>query len=560
MKTYGKMLKKVFGVATVCVAFGMTNLKADFEQDLYSVCGWFNVDPESNDMCRFLKAYQRLYWSFQRKVVVKVKGFQEACRKDDKDEVKSEKIPYWPTKSEFGVLSFRMNLLELAIEYSKKEVQESFEFDITFCRTCRFVFYRRMYELVEFCLQSVAGRFYPSELFNKQETELNEKTAYSIAWPFLKEKFLLSNGLENLQKEELQKLQNNLKTALLFCYSGPIGSTEARLKALEEKNAWDSLGLIYRLMWSVSFEHSRYLSTLANNVQRSMEQWLSELPEGISKEEFFKFSKDKKPEELLELNGKYVEQNKEVDLKIRSDLEYKELAVLKNEACDALKDISHKYEGNLNLAKQHDDLVLRADQALAEIALEMGSKNKYDEIKNEMKKNSDEAGKYWEETENLRPKVKRQREALISLVDRLNRMYSEKYSKLSVSKKDMQFVKFAIQVRRGDGILKAFFYRNTLLCNTARGFVAKKLENIKEKIKKTNSLQLTDDFEEEYDHLMLFGKKHRSSSLDKRQSKIRMEFEESFLINEESLNAGFIREDKEREREKSTGLKRTKKI
>lgn len=107
MKTYGKMLKKVFGVATVCVAFGMTNLKATFEQDLHSVCMWFNLDPEFpefKDIRRSLNAYRKLYRSFQGDVVVKVKEFQKACWKDERDEVKSEEIPYWPTKSEFGVL------------------------------------------------------------------------------------------------------------------------------------------------------------------------------------------------------------------------------------------------------------------------------------------------------------------------------------------------------------------------------------------------------------------------------------------------------------------------
>ena len=388
------------------------------------------------------------------------------------------------------------------------------------------------------------------------------KTAYSIAWPFLKEKFLLSNGLENLQKEELQKLQNNLKTAPLFCYSGSI-KTEANLKELEKKNAWDSLRLIYKLMFSVSFEHSKYLSELANDVQRSMEKWLSELPEGISKEEFFKFSKDKKPEDLLNIKADHDKQNEQADLEARSTKAYKDLLWLKDTACQSLKKNSCEFSekvAQIYFSRSHK-LVGQLARMCETIDFRSSSScKKYDEIKNEISKSHEETDESWKQVLQLKQKVDEQEKQVFELIDEIKKVYLEQFSKLSVLEKDMQFVKFAIQVRRGDGILKAFFYRNTLLRNTARGFVAKKLKNIEKKIKKTNGLQLTDDFKEEYNNLMLFGKKHRSSSLDKRQSKIRMEFEESFLINEESLNAGFIREDKEREREKSTGLKRTKKI
>ena len=102
MKTYSKMLKKVFGVATVFVAFGSTGLKADFEADLLNVCKKCKVDPAGVSI--FLGSYKSLYQEFKRKVVVKMRKFHNLRLKEKK--IVDDGSIFCPEKSEIEMLQF----------------------------------------------------------------------------------------------------------------------------------------------------------------------------------------------------------------------------------------------------------------------------------------------------------------------------------------------------------------------------------------------------------------------------------------------------------------------
>ena len=142
-------------------------------------------------------------------------------------------------------------------------------------------------------------------------------------------------------------------------------------------------------------------------------------------------------------------------------------------------------------------------------------------------------------------------------------------AKKGIAKDKRDMAVFANYVQLPDkcrAFQNAFLYYQTIMWNVftdgataMRGYGQRIYGELKIKMP-----ELTEDFEEEYNSTVSPRKssreKHRSFSFDKRQSKIRMECEESVLINEESLNTGFMREDKERERGKSVGLKRIKRI
>ena len=540
------------------IGISTAGLKADFKQDLLSVCSWFEAEPKSKEVSELLEEYRVLYRDFQKGVVAYVRKFEEDCRKkqmdgkspkneinriiEENEEVLESKMDAgiekilrtW--KSDIDVVSFGMGLWTLASEHSKKKTYEDFDFDKNLSHAFRLVFYRRMCELVMVCLRRFSGRFDSSELFDKRKTGLNNKLLEDLGQLFHYEQKIDSDEFFLSVNEFLDFVKKNTRkiTGVHLC-------REWYFNLISYSSTRDMLFLNF-----LNYLHKRVAALMAQK--------------GVSKEDFLKFLKDKSTKELLEIKGGYVKQEQEADLKIRSDVEYKNLAILKDDACYALENISREFEKNRNLAKYYDDLVLRADRDLVEIALKMGSKGKYCEIKNEIEKNSVKADQYWKEAERLRPLVEQQRATLISLTDELNERYSKEYSKLSVDEKVMCCINCALACRQGDGVLRSFLYCNRLRCNIVQSFTDRVFKEMNKTEKHSRQaltkLELTDDFEEEYS-LLVCGR-HRSSSLDKRRSKIRMECEESALITEESLNTGFVREDKGRERGKSAGLKRTK--
>ena len=171
---YGKMLKKVFGAATVCVAFGATELKADFKTDLLLLCERYNVDPKSETTDAFLKFYKTLYRDFKRETVQEMVGLRNSRLAEEKKIIAGDGV-FCPGKSEIEMLVFAQRLWRRVEFYNikcwemlekrvsnkmlKKSVSNKNQKEGKFLSGCSAVFMRRVCNLSFACIRFFAGRF-----------------------------------------------------------------------------------------------------------------------------------------------------------------------------------------------------------------------------------------------------------------------------------------------------------------------------------------------------------------------------------------------------------------
>jgi len=180
MKTYSKMLKKVFGVATVFVAFGSTGLKADFEADLLNVCKKCKVDPAGVSI--FLGSYKSLYQEFKRKVVVKMRKFHNLRLKEKK--IVDDGSIFCPEKSEIEMLQFAKWLWK-QVESVRETAQQSTCGHGVLDKECYDAFMGRICNFGFACIRFSAGRFASEKmLFDEKDIESEEEITNRITESF----------------------------------------------------------------------------------------------------------------------------------------------------------------------------------------------------------------------------------------------------------------------------------------------------------------------------------------------------------------------------------------
>ena len=143
-----KMLKRCLWVTAICVAFGMTNLKATFEQDLEKVFQKHGIKDATESGA--FKGYVKLYGSFS-------KSAKEALRKFFSKKGYSLK----------DVFDFNGQLWKKISELDMegKDLGCFFENGDSLHWKCHWVFLRRMYEFSRYCIQRYGKKWIPEEYF-----------------------------------------------------------------------------------------------------------------------------------------------------------------------------------------------------------------------------------------------------------------------------------------------------------------------------------------------------------------------------------------------------------
>ena len=161
------MLKKIFGVATVCVAFGATELKADFEKDLQKVCERHKVDPKKVSI--LLGSYKYLYRDFKREVMEKMRKLHN-FRLKEKKIIDDGRVSYF---GEGGIelLKFAEWLWSWIGYYERKAKEETCVWD-ALKMACYNTFVQRTCNLGFACIRFQAGRFTSGKmLFDENNIE-----------------------------------------------------------------------------------------------------------------------------------------------------------------------------------------------------------------------------------------------------------------------------------------------------------------------------------------------------------------------------------------------------
>ena len=165
MKIYSKILKKIFGAATVCLAFGVCDLKADFKTDLLLLCERYNVDPKSETTDAFLEFYKTLYRDFKREIVQEMVGLRNSRLAEEKKIIAGDGV-FCPGKSEIEMLVFAQWLWQRVEFYNikcwemlEKRVSNKNQKEGKFLSKCGAVFMRRVCNLSFACIRFFAGRF-----------------------------------------------------------------------------------------------------------------------------------------------------------------------------------------------------------------------------------------------------------------------------------------------------------------------------------------------------------------------------------------------------------------
>ena len=164
-----KMLKKIFGVATVYVAFGSMSLRADFEQDLLSVCKKCEVDPAGVSIS--LESYKFLYQDFKGKVVVKMRKLHNLRLQENKI-VDDDRVSC-PGKSEIGMLKFA-EWLRVQVKNYEMQAKEIDFWNDAVKHGCRDAFMRRMRNFGFACVRFCVGE----KMLGSKEKVMDEVAEY----------------------------------------------------------------------------------------------------------------------------------------------------------------------------------------------------------------------------------------------------------------------------------------------------------------------------------------------------------------------------------------------
>lgn len=180
MRIYGKMLKKIFGVVTVFVAFGVCDLKADFEQDLQNVYKKYEINPVAVSI--FLDSYKSLYQEFKDKVVVKMRKLHNLRLKGKK--IIDDGSVFCPGESEIEMLRFAEWLWNEVKNYEMEAKRIDCWHDAVKYE-CYDAFVRRMCNFGFVCIRFSAGRFASEKmLFDEKDIESEEKVIGGILKSF----------------------------------------------------------------------------------------------------------------------------------------------------------------------------------------------------------------------------------------------------------------------------------------------------------------------------------------------------------------------------------------
>ena len=179
MKMYGKILKKIFGAASVCVALSSGSLKADFENDLLSVCKKHKVNPAEIGI--FLKYYKSLYQKFKENVVVKMRKFHNLRFKEKK--IVDDGSVSCPRESEIKMLQFAKWLWGQVKSYVESEERDSWNDVVKY--ECYDAFMRRICSFGFACIRFSAGRFASVKMsFDEKDIKSEEKVIDGIMESF----------------------------------------------------------------------------------------------------------------------------------------------------------------------------------------------------------------------------------------------------------------------------------------------------------------------------------------------------------------------------------------
>ena len=565
MKIYGKMLKKIFGVATVSVALGATELKATFEEDVLKVCKRYGVNPKSKDMSPLLGNFNQLYLHFCKEVVkeenrLRANRWKGAVTFEDIGETLR-----LPTGEEVEVLKFCKRLWELILKYEKYSGELfSQEENRVFQYGCRFVFMRRMFEVVLICVRNFAEKFLSEEnLFDKGVFKFNwdvAKNAMSKIWEHVPKGDDYAK-LEIKCSRHLVQFVNSVPVEWngVKKYKGSDFVLSNENEALDKKHLQEMIGVCREAAFRgslacmdmievLSEARSQWQEPLMSSEKEAWKSWMQDVWWGCS-------------ESFWDMRKKYLQSEAERNKKIQDGLA--DIVDEKNEACDDYKKILEEFEA---LKKKRELLeaevsVLRNEMMKICKRVEGGEKNDKRKKLGELEKSKKE------KLSSLHKKEEESYQNMIKLTEGVEKRYEELSLEFQRSQK-VNFASRALGLKDYVAYLRSFSYCHAHICNFVHQFITQRMscaekiidkdDNVLGQIKCLKELQLTDDFEQEY--ILLVRGRRCSSSLDKRRSKIRMECEKSVLMNKQSLNTGFIRENNEEGRGKSVGLKRTKKI
>ena len=556
-------MSKMFriGVLSVAMCLGVSagSLKADFDADLLNV---LSVDergfPEEvlsdpvywGELCALHKAYKGLYGNFCRDL----RNIETEFTK--KTASLTAEDPDAFAERAFCLLQLSRDLYGKVSEYAF--VAYDFDGDNGFKNVeplllseCRYVFARRLLELSRFILHRYMRKFGFDAFVDTKDRKPDEKVLAEVLKPFAKGDASKELQLDDNNSQLIQSLHVLSKVFDKFLRNNDEVSGKIKETFGEPLSSWFNVPMLdknaeYR---EYIFKQQEILIVALRNLSRSVsdrvDRMLSvknKLSIEQKKEALPFFKKEKDVGALLEDTESFRIKEKEgrkseQEAFAESKKERKRLGIEITKTTNMLK--SEKRE--LNKFSENSTGILDKKEL----------ENKVQKLGRGVETLKKQINKL--PYPSVKSKHKMQREA----------------AKKDISKDEHDRAVFANYVQlpyKCRAFQNAFLYYQTIMWNVftddvtaMRGYGQRIYGELKIKMP-----ELTEDFEEEYNSTVSPRKssreKHRSFSFDKRQSKIRMECEESVLINEESLNTGFMREDKERERGKSVGLKRIKRI
>lgn len=550
-------MSKMFriGVLSVAVCIGVSaeSSKADFEADLLNVLSVNDRGfPEEvlsdpvywGELCALHKAYKGLYGNFCRDLRNIETEFTKktASLRAGEPDAFSERA--------FCLLQLSRDLYGKVSEYAFAAYD--FDEDNGFKNVeplllseCRYVFVRRLFELSRFIVRHHAKKLDSGMFIDTKDRKPDEKVLAEILKPFAK-----GDAYKELQSNDnnsqlIQSLHVLSKVFDKFLRNGD--EILRKMKEAFEEPLFSWFGVQKMDYHEYVLEHSETLSIALRDLSRSVSDRVDRM---LSVKD--KLSAELKKEALL-----FFKKEKDIGalLKDTESFRIKEKEERKSEQEAFAKAKAERERFKREISENKKALKTKKDELykLQESGTEISDKKK--ELENEIQKLN-------ETVKTLKTKINKLPYPSIKSKHKMQRGAAKE----GITKNEHDMAVFANYVQLPDkccAFQNAFLYYQTIMwnifmdgVNVMKGYGRRIYGELK--IKKMP--ELTDDFEDEYNSTISPRKKHRSFSFDKRQSKIRMECEESVLINEESLNTGFMREDKESERGKSTGLKRIKRI
>lgn len=485
-----KMLKKIFGVATVYVAFGSMSLRADFEQDLWNICEWCGVNPDDVDAAKVREKYESLYSEFKKGVFDKCKILREKKVLDLKD----VKKPFClATEGEAYIFTFSQELWEHVGTYmATKDFIPHFKTDSVQLleQSCRFVFARRMCGLVHFCIRSFAGRFGSEKLFNEEVCDVNIDTANEILEPF-GEKLYVEADIKGTVFE------------IFSSFKGLLVGLEAEYK--KNDNEWVNRNDLSRITESYAWMVNELKECCGRISKIFSERW-SKLTE-VRREDFDTFPKGigSNLEGVLKMRESVQKSEKKRKEQIVAHLEL--LLSERDAALDQLKKASEKLTalGNETNYLKHcsESRCLRIE--LSKIARTFDGSDQ-SSLKSflEIKEKLDKENEYCSDIEAARKEVVNAEKCLTQVLNDIEAEYEklskEKFAVPEKQQEERKFMKYALDVEQCNAFLKAFLYLHTLFRNALREHVSL-MVNLYEQNNKKNpglgTIELTNDFDKD---------------------------------------------------------------